>query len=312
MKSFSVIIPVYNEPRLIIECLKSLENLNYKNYEVIVVSDASTDETPKNIKNFIKGKKKFRLINNKKNEGRAKTRLIGAKNAKFSDLIFIDARVTLEFNVLKHFNGKSGDIIIPRDVIQKGNIYGKILKNLKTRFVYRTFTTKITKNNFDHAPKGLTACYFKKSLFLKNAKKFTNKNISDDTKLLYETLKFTNHIIRDKNFKITYHHRKNLAAILTHTFNRGPKFVDYYLESSKRFFPHLLIIYILTLANFFFIINPIFFLYELAALILAIITTGIYISQTTGQFLISLYFLPLVAMSFYFGLIKGIIIKLIK
>lgn len=314
MKSFSIIVPVYNEPQLIIECLKSLDNLDYKNYEVIIVNDASTDKTSKNIENFIKDKKKFRLINNKKNEGRAKTRLIGAKNARFINLVFIDARATTSLNVLKHLNSGQDSIIIPGNVIQKSNIYGKIFQNFKNKFIWKKSATKITKDNFDHTPKGLTACYFKKSLFLKIMNNLIgiDQNTSDDTKLFYEVLKFEKKITRDKNFQITYRYRENLIEIIIHTFNRGPKFVDYYWKPGKRFFPHLLIIYILTIANLFFFINPVFFLYELAVFVSAAIIASIYISQTAAQFLASLYFLPLIAISFYFGLIKGIIIELFK
>jgi biofilm PGA synthesis N-glycosyltransferase PgaC len=42
---FSVIVPAYNEETLLELTVDNLKNLNYPNYEVIVVNDGSTDNT---------------------------------------------------------------------------------------------------------------------------------------------------------------------------------------------------------------------------------------------------------------------------
>ena len=41
----SIIIPVYNEGKVINKSILSLLNLDYQNYEIIVVNDGSTDDT---------------------------------------------------------------------------------------------------------------------------------------------------------------------------------------------------------------------------------------------------------------------------
>lgn len=322
IQKFSIIVPVHNEPKEIIKCLRSLNVIDYnkKKLEILIINDGSTDETENKIEKYIKHKNNFKLLNNKSNQGRSRGRIIGAKMAKYNNLIFVDSRVTIEKSLLRYLNTKKEQIIIAGDKGYKrsNNIFEAIISNFKKILFKKNFPQKeniikITAKNFDHIGKGTTACYIKKNLFIKATKHINNtKDSSDDIKLFTEILKLTNFISRDNKFKINYNYREKLLKILVHTFNRGPKFVDYYWQRGKRFFPHLLIIYILTLANFFFIINPIFFLYELATFILATIITAIYISQTSAQFLTSLYFLPLIAVSFYFGLIKGIIIKLIK
>jgi glycosyltransferase involved in cell wall biosynthesis len=43
----SIVIPTYNTERYILEALKSLEEQTYKNLEIIVVDDGSTDDTSK-------------------------------------------------------------------------------------------------------------------------------------------------------------------------------------------------------------------------------------------------------------------------
>jgi glycosyltransferase involved in cell wall biosynthesis len=48
----SIIIPVKNGERIIEKCLRSLQSLNYPDYEIIVVNDGSTDSTGEILKNF--------------------------------------------------------------------------------------------------------------------------------------------------------------------------------------------------------------------------------------------------------------------
>jgi glycosyltransferase involved in cell wall biosynthesis len=41
----SVIIPTYNSEKFIIDTIQSVQNQSYKNWEVILVDDCSTDKT---------------------------------------------------------------------------------------------------------------------------------------------------------------------------------------------------------------------------------------------------------------------------
>ena len=50
----SVIIPAFNEERYISRCLYAIAKQNYNDYEVIIVNNASTDNTAEVIKQFIK------------------------------------------------------------------------------------------------------------------------------------------------------------------------------------------------------------------------------------------------------------------
>jgi cellulose synthase/poly-beta-1,6-N-acetylglucosamine synthase-like glycosyltransferase len=48
----SIVVPAYNEAKTIASCIESLQNLDYPNYEIIVVDDGSTDETFEEASNF--------------------------------------------------------------------------------------------------------------------------------------------------------------------------------------------------------------------------------------------------------------------
>lgn len=44
-KLVSIIVPVYNVDRYLDECIKSILNKTYKNYELILIDDGSTDNS---------------------------------------------------------------------------------------------------------------------------------------------------------------------------------------------------------------------------------------------------------------------------
>lgn len=51
---FSILMPTYNDSDTIIESLDSIKNQEYKNWELIIINDGSSDETEQVIKNYIK------------------------------------------------------------------------------------------------------------------------------------------------------------------------------------------------------------------------------------------------------------------
>jgi len=92
----SIIIPVHNGEKTIKNCLKSIYESSYNDFEVIVVDDASTDSTPQIAKTF-----PCKVINLKENKGPATARNLGAKNAEGEILLFIDADVVIKNNTLE-------------------------------------------------------------------------------------------------------------------------------------------------------------------------------------------------------------------
>ena len=58
----SIILPTYNSEKFIHRSIKSVLNQTYKNWELIIVDDASTDSTKEIIKNYEKEYKKIRSI----------------------------------------------------------------------------------------------------------------------------------------------------------------------------------------------------------------------------------------------------------
>ena len=78
----SVVIPVYNTNDKIISVVRSAQNQNISNIEIILVNDFSNDETYKIIKKLQKDDKRIECINNKKNKGTLYSRCVGTLKAK--------------------------------------------------------------------------------------------------------------------------------------------------------------------------------------------------------------------------------------
>lgn len=97
MKGVSVVIPAYNEERYIEKCLVSLRGQSYKDIEIILVDDGSTDKTRDIVKKF----KEVTLLKGK-HKGPGVSRNLGAKRAKGEILVFVDADMTFDKDYVKN------------------------------------------------------------------------------------------------------------------------------------------------------------------------------------------------------------------
>lgn len=86
----SVIIPSYNEHNTLANCVHSLLNQTYLNYEIIIVDDGSTDGTFWVARHFARKHKLVRAFT-KNNGGKASALNFGASKARGSIIVAIDA-----------------------------------------------------------------------------------------------------------------------------------------------------------------------------------------------------------------------------
>jgi len=87
----SVIIPAYNAGKYIRDAVDSILSQTYKNIEIIIINDASTDNTLKIIKNYGDKNKNITIHNNKVNMGVGANRTIGIGLAKGKYICWQDA-----------------------------------------------------------------------------------------------------------------------------------------------------------------------------------------------------------------------------
>lgn len=86
----SVIVPVYNTEKYLDECLNSIQNQLYVNFEVLMISDGSTDKSNEICESFAAQDKRFRFFY-KENGGVSSARNLGLENAAGSWVCFVDS-----------------------------------------------------------------------------------------------------------------------------------------------------------------------------------------------------------------------------
>ena len=80
----SIIVPVYNEEKYLYQCLNSIKNQLYVDFEVIIVDDCSIDKSKEIIDFFKKIDPRFKSYKTNENSGTAAALNIGFKHAKGS------------------------------------------------------------------------------------------------------------------------------------------------------------------------------------------------------------------------------------
>lgn len=101
----SIIVPVYNVEKYISKCIDSVIAQTYKDYELILVDDGSTDNSGKICDEYALKDSRIKVIH-KKNEGVTATRDRGVKEAKGEFLFFIDGDDHITENALELFTNK--------------------------------------------------------------------------------------------------------------------------------------------------------------------------------------------------------------
>ena len=98
----SIIIPVYNISSYIYQCLESVINQTYKNIEIIIVDDGSTDFSGVICSSFAKKDKRIKLIR-KQNEGLAEARKTGIKSSTGEYIFNLDGDDWISKECIKDF-----------------------------------------------------------------------------------------------------------------------------------------------------------------------------------------------------------------
>lgn len=114
---FSVIIPAYNAEKYLYDCIESLDKQSFKDFEIIIVDDGSTDNTLMLSKEI---EKKFEnmcfVIVHQENKGQIAARLNGVNNSKGEYCMFVDSDDKLRNDALDIVNNAikdyNADIII--------------------------------------------------------------------------------------------------------------------------------------------------------------------------------------------------------
>lgn len=141
MEKVSVIVPVYNVEEYLEECLNSIVNQSFKNLEIIVVNDGSTDNSYNIIRNFSEKYKNIKVIN-QENSGLSEARNSGIKVATGKYIMFVDSDDFLNLDMIEKMYDKAEEnkcSLIICDLMlywskYKQKVYNNIKEDEKKRY----------------------------------------------------------------------------------------------------------------------------------------------------------------------------------
>lgn len=128
---FSIIVPVYNVEKYLEKCLNSIKNQTFKDFEVIIVNDGSTDKSQEIIDNYVNNDPKMFKTFFQKNQGLSVARNIGIEKATGDYLFFIDSDDYVDENLFENLNNKiesRTDLDLLRITVKKIKPNGEIVK----------------------------------------------------------------------------------------------------------------------------------------------------------------------------------------
>lgn len=217
MNGISVIIPCYNSSNTIIRTLESLNNQIYKKNEVIIINDGSTDNTEKEIFNFINSSSLNIRYYSQRNQGVSATRNKGISLANYDLIMFLD----------------SDDIYHP----QMMKILIDKVKSSKSDTAFCYFTRKINENfaegfledNIDYEVMNQNECMkellynkgeiaftnfiYKKSILINNNITFpVNRVTGEDLEFIWKYLCHCNKIVNIKKELYGYYYSVDSAT----------------------------------------------------------------------------------------------------
>ena len=326
-QSFTVVIPTYSGEEYLPMCFDSILSQRPKpKFDVVVVIDGPNQ----NIKDITKAYSEkfktagidFKVHQFAANQGRFRARTKGAELAAESQLLFIDDRVTFDTDYFSNILSEKTDLLIPnvQEAAAKNSV-NRCLYLLRRRIYgkdkfgasFKSFY--INKDNFEKSPKGTTSLWVGKKDFIDACSSLSNstndsRHTNDDTKIFRYFIDQGTNILKSSKAVIYYNPRSSAWKEIVHIYERGPRFVDYYMRPGTRFFwPLITMSAAIVVAVIVCILNPMLALWLAGLLLIAdIVGTSLLSERTSDTVLIMAY--PMIIVSFTLGVVVGIFNKL--
>ncbi len=225
----SVIVPCYNVEEYIEKCLQSLANQTYKNLEVIVVNDGSTDATREIIGKFCEGRENF-IVVDKQNGGLSSARNEGFKYATGELIGFVDSDDFVDTDMYEHLYNNMVKENADLSICGKYRYENGVATPMQKEGIYLSMTGKqALKTLLSGNPYQNEAWdkLYKRELF--DTVRFPEGKQYEDSAIMYGIMFSCNKVVYDSTPKYYYLIRGNS---ITGT-NFSPKRMDYF-EAGKK------------------------------------------------------------------------------
>lgn len=96
----TVIVPAYNAEKTIQNCINSIQKQSYKDIEIVVIDDGSTDRTKEIVQRLLRKDGRIKIIS-QYNQGASAARNKGIEKASGEYVTFVDADDEIEPQLIK-------------------------------------------------------------------------------------------------------------------------------------------------------------------------------------------------------------------
>ena len=144
-KKVSFIVPIYNASEYLSRSIESILNQSYKNIEIILIDDASTDNSKEIIKSYALKDSRIKPIYSEVNQGVSKTRNLGLKSVSGDYVTFMDADDYITPNMVQIMLEKA--IKYDSDLVDS---YHLIIYKNKTFLEHKPLKEDLTLGNKDN------------------------------------------------------------------------------------------------------------------------------------------------------------------
>lgn len=223
----SVIIPVYNVEKYLEKCIISVQKQTFKNLEIILVNDGSTDQSKSICEKFESEDPRIVLID-QQNGGLSCARNSGITIAKGEYLTFVDSDDTVDenfienlINLVTHYKTKITVTLFKH--VKEGYEITNDYKSFNGQHLsqHEALLTMFYQNLFDN---NATAKLFHRSLFV---------DISFPKGLLYEDLLTTYKLILKSEEGVAFAPARNYNYLLRNDSIEGSPFNERKFQSLK-------------------------------------------------------------------------------
>ena len=184
----SIIIPAYNVENCIKRCLDSIINQIYKNLEIIIIDDASTDKTKKIINEYAQKDDRIIPFYQSTNKGVSAARNIGLKASTGEYIMFVDSDDSLTKEAIRRLidvaNKYDSDYVDSYHLFEYKKTNGKLIKFTEKKVPKKILVMGNVKNN----PKITTMTSYITGKLIK--KDLIGNLLFDETLKCYEDLVF--------------------------------------------------------------------------------------------------------------------------
>lgn len=199
----SVVIPMYNCENTIVRCVNALMCQTYKNIELILVDDGSTDNTYIKCNEMKEKDKRIKIIT-KVNGGVSSARNVGIKQANGKFITFIDADdyVSNDYIATLYNNIHDNDFVVSNAIIKSNNSSKRFNRLYKSRYANKEDALKMLLSDkyFQSTPWGKLY----KTELVKKIKFDEKMNIAEDHKFLIDYISISKKIKLIPYYGYTY------------------------------------------------------------------------------------------------------------